>query len=74
MIPILLTVWSITNGVWYFFAFVDIGLPTWFMSFAKGYLLILYMPFTIEKPIIIAISLFIYRVIYKEKFNRGDKE
>ena len=70
MIPIMLTVWVITNGAWYFIAFVNVGLPSWLMTFAKGYLIFLWSPIAIEKPIIIAISLVIYRIIYNGKFNK----
>ena len=73
MIPIMLTVWVITNGAWYFIAFVNVGLPRWLMTFAKGYLVFLWSPIAIEKPIIIAISLVIYRIIYNEKFESEEK-
>ena len=69
MIPIILLVWCMTNGVWYVIAFVPFGQPSWLMIFAKAYLGFLWTPFGIEKPIIIAVSVFIYRIIYKEKFN-----
>lgn len=74
MIPIMLTVWVITNGAWYFIAFVNVGLPSWLMTFAKAYLIFLWSPIAIEKPIIIAISLVIYRLIYNEKFESKEKE
>ena len=68
MIPIILFIWTLTNGAWYAIAFIHLGQPIWLMTFAKGYLIFLYMPFSVEKPIIILISVFIYRIIYKEKF------
>ena len=68
MIPIMLTIWVLTNGAWYFIAFFNVGLPSWLMTFAKGYLVFLWSPIAIEKPIIIAISIAIYRFVYKEKF------
>lgn len=70
MIPILLFVWVLSNGVWYVIAFLPIQfIPQWLVIFARGYLVFLWSPFAIEKPIIIAISLVIYRIIYKEKFG-----
>ena len=74
MLPIVLTIWVFTNGVWYFIAFVNVGFPVWLMTFAKAYLIFLYMPFTAEKVVIIALSLLIYRLIYKEKFNHKKEE
>ena len=69
MIPILLTVWCMTNLIWYFIAFIHTSfIPRWLSIFAKSYLAFLWLPFSLEKPIIIAISIFIYRFIYKEKF------
>lgn len=70
MIPIMLTIWLMTNGIWYFIAFVNVGLPSWLMTGAKAYLIFLWSPIAIEKPIIIAISLVIYRIIYKENFEK----
>ena len=70
MLPIILTVYFFTNVSWYFIAFVNVGLPSWLMTFAKGYLIFLWSPIAIEKPIIIAISLVIYRFIYNEKFEK----
>lgn len=68
MIPIIITVWMVSNGMWYLFAFAPLGLPSWFVWFARSYIAFLYMPFTIEKPIIIAVSIVIYRLIYRQKF------
>jgi len=73
MLPIILTVYFITNVSWYFIAFVDVGLPSWLMTTAKAYLIFLWSPIAIEKPIIIAISLVIYRIIYKENFERESR-
>ena len=73
MIPIMLTVWVITNGAWYFIAFANVGLPSWLMTTAKAYLIFLWSPIAIEKPIIIAISLVIYRIIYKENFEKESR-
>lgn len=68
MIPIILMIWLMTNGVWYFFAFAPIGVP-WLSSFAKGYLVFLYLPWAPEKIIIIFIAGKVYKLIYKEKFT-----
>jgi len=69
MLPIILSVWCMTNGIWYMIAFVPMNTPSWLTIFAKAYIAFIWSPFGIEKPIIIAISLFIYRLIYKEKFK-----
>lgn len=70
MLPIILVIWLLTNGIWYAIAFAPFTwLPMWLTTFAKGYLAVLWMPFSIEKPIIIAISVFIYRFVYNEKFE-----
>lgn len=68
MIPIILSVWCITNGIWYVLAFVPLGLPEALVWAARGYLVFIWSPLGIEKPIIIIVSLFIYRLIYREKF------
>ena len=69
MFPIALTVWLAFNGIWYVFAFAPI-FPHWFRIFSVSYLTILWLPCTPEKLIELPIILFIYRIIYKEKFNR----
>lgn len=74
MIPIMLTIWFITNGAWYVMAFAPLGLPPWLKIFAISYLGFLWSPIGIEKPIIIVVSLFLYRLIYKEKFTGGNHE
>jgi len=73
MIPIVLFIWCMTNGAWYVIAFVHFGQPIWLMTFAKGYLIFLWSPIAIEKPIILIVSGFIYRFIYKEKFIKKEK-
>jgi len=73
MLPIVLAVWTLTNGIWYFIAFVDIGLPNSVMHFAKGYLVFLYTPWALEKPfVILPVSAFLYRLIYKENFKEKE--
>lgn len=75
MIPIILVIWLCTNGVWYAIAFAPFDfIPLWLATFAKGYLALLWMPFSIEKPIIIALAIFIYRFVYNEKFQKIEKE
>ena len=69
MLPIILFLWCLTNGIWYAIAFIPMNFPNWLTIFAKAYIAFLWTPFGIEKPIIIAVSLFIYRLIYKEKFK-----
>lgn len=68
MIPIIITIWFITNGTWYVIAFAPLGLPSWFTIFAKSYLAFLWSPIAIEKPLIIAVSVCVYRIVYREKF------
>ena len=73
MIPIILSIWLMTNGIWYIIGFSGIEwFPVWLRHFAKGYIVFLWMPWSIEKPIIITISLFVYRIIYREKFNKKE--
>lgn len=74
MIPIVISIWAITNGVWYVLAFAPLGLPTWLKIFAISYLGFLWSPIGIEKPLIILISGALYRIIYKENFKRRDYE
>ena len=62
MIPIILAIWLLTNGVWYFLAFVPVGIP-WLSNFAKGYLVFLYTPWAPEKILIVWISGYIYKWI-----------
>lgn len=38
--------WMITNGIWYVFAFVPMGLPDWLVWFSRSYIAFLYLPFT----------------------------
>jgi hypothetical protein len=69
MVPIILSVWAITNGLWYVLAFAPIKfIPDWLSVIAKGYLIFLWSPIALEKPIILAVSIFIYRFVYREKF------
>jgi hypothetical protein len=70
MLPIVLSIWVLTNGVWYAIAFIHIDfLPNWLSTFAKAYIAFLWLPFSMEKPfVILPLSVLIYRVIYKEKF------
>ena len=73
MLPIILGIWLLTNGVWYVISFVPIDfIPRWLSTFAKAYIAFLWTPLGIEKPIIIVIALFIYRLIYKEKFIKKE--
>ena len=73
MLPIVLVIWCITNGIWYAIAFVDF-VPSWLSTFAKAYLIFLYTPFALEKPLIILpLSVIVYRLIYKENFKEVRK-
>jgi len=70
MIPIVLVLWLITNGIWYFIAFSSLELPIGLVKFARWYLVFLYTPFALEKPLIIYLAIKIYRFIYKGKFKK----
>ena len=69
MLPIALSIWLITNGIWYVFAVAPFT-PIWLRGIAIGWLAILYMPFTPEKIIIVVLAPIIYRWIYKEEFKK----
>jgi len=73
MLPIALTLWCITNGWAYALAVVP-NIPLWLRSITIGYIAILYMPFTLEKVVIIVFAPIIYRWIYKEDFIKGEIE
>jgi|GEM_PF-3827091 len=74
MLPILLSVWVFTNGIWYIIAFVPLDfIPSWLFNGAKGYIAFLWTPLGVEKPVIIAVSLVIYKLIYKESFNKKEE-
>jgi hypothetical protein len=51
----------VTNGMWYVFAVFDIPYLSWF---ARGYLAFLWLPFTIEKPITLAIAIWIQKKLF----------
>ena len=70
MIPIVLILWILVNGVWYIIAFVHLGLPLWLTGFAKAYLVILWAG-TPEKALYLPLAIVIYRIIYKEKFVKN---
>ena len=69
MLPIAMTLWFITNGWAYALAVIP-NVPLWLRSIAIGYIAILYMPFTLEKIVIIVFAPIIYRWIYKEEFKK----
>ena len=70
MIPIVLVLWLMTNGLWYIIAFSPLDLPKGLVSFAKWYLVFLYSPLALEKPLIIYLSIKIYRFIYRGNFKK----
>ncbi len=73
MLPIAGTIWILTNGVWYALAVIP-QVPMWLRGIALGYIAFIYMPFSMEKVIIIVFAPIIYRWIYKEEFNKGEIE
>ena len=74
MIPIVLTIWCITNGIWYVLAFVPLPFTTVaFRTFAKVYLGFLWTVAP-EKLLIIPLAILIYRIIYREKFQKEEAQ
>lgn len=71
MLPIALTLWVLTNGVWYALAVIP-QTPLWLRGIAIGYLAFIYLPFSAEKIVIIVLAPIIYRWIYKEDFIKGE--
>ena len=71
MLPIALSIWVLTNGWAYFFAFAPFT-PVWLRGIALTWLGILYLPFTPEKIVIVVGAPIIYRLIYKEDFKKGE--
>jgi len=71
MIPIVLTLWLIFNGVWYVLAFAHLGQPTWLIDAAKVYLIFIWAG-TPEKLLYLPIAMLIYRLIYREKFVKKE--
>lgn len=69
MIPIVLTLWLITNGIWYFIAFSSY-FSQGMVSFARWYLVFLYSPLALEKPLIIFLAIRIYKNIYRGEFKK----
>jgi hypothetical protein len=68
MIPIVLILWFMVNGIWYAIAFAPIPfIPHALTVFAKAYLVILWAG-TPEKALYLPLAVLIYRIIYKEKF------
>ena len=62
MIPIILSIWLMTNGIWYIIGFSGIEwFPVWLRHFAKGYIVFLYTPWAPEKILIILIATRIYK-------------
>lgn len=69
MLPIALSIWVLTNGIWYVFAVMP-QTPLWLRGIALGYLAFLYVPFTPEKIVILVLAPIIYRWIYREEFKK----
>ena len=69
MVPFLAVAWCITNGWAYSFVVIGPKLEIPWMTWCGGaWLSLLWFPFTIEKPITIAIAGVLYRIFYGEKF------
>jgi hypothetical protein len=69
MIPIILSLWLMTNGIWYMIGFVPF---TWvsppLRAFARWYIGFLYTPMAMEKVVIIMIAKPIYKFLYRTSF------
>lgn len=68
MMPIVLSIWVFTNGIWYVLAFAPINIPQAISTFAKSYIAFLYTPFGFEKPIILLVAKFVYKALYSQTF------
>ncbi len=69
MIPIVLSLWLFTNGIWYIIGFVPFSfIPNWLSSFAKWYIGFLYTPIALEKLLILYLAKVIYKAFYKDTF------
>ena len=71
MIPIVLALWFLVNGMWYYIAFAK-WIPDALRVFAKAYLVILWIPGTFEKALYLPLAVIIYRLIYKERFVKKE--
>ena len=58
--------WAVTNGVWYLLAFSPINIiPTWLRWFARGYIGLIYLPWSPEKLITFPIAIWIHVKLFK---------
>ena len=57
--------WTITNGIWYAFAFIPMRLPDWLVWFSRSYIAFLYIPTTPEKLITIPLAIFIQLLLFR---------
>ena len=77
MAPFLLLAWTLTNGWSYAFTVVGPILGwswmTWLGWFWIG---VLWFPLTLEKPFIIWLAMFLYKLFYREAFihKKGSEE
>ena len=69
MIPIILSLWLMTNGIWYILGFVPFDwVSSELRAFARGYIAFLYTPIALEKPVILFIAKPIYKFLYRNDF------
>ena len=69
MIPIVLSLWLLTNGIWYIIGFVPFSfIPASLSSFARWYIGFLYTPIAMEKFLILYLAKVIYKAFYKDAF------
>ena len=72
MLPIVGTMYLFTNAIWYVLAFTP-HIPSWLAWVARGYLAFIWTPFGVEKVVIVVGAPIIYRWVYKEDFNKGER-
>lgn len=69
MLPIALSIWVLTNGMWYALAVIP-QTPLWLRSVALGYIVFIYSPIGLEKIVIVVLAPIIYKLIYKKDFKK----
>jgi len=74
MIPLLFGSWMITNGWSYVFVAIGGWLHIkWMVAAGTFWLAFLWIPFTPEKIVTVAIATFLYKLIYRKEFKMAVK-
>ena len=72
MAPFLAIAWMITNGWAYVFVTLGPIIGASWMTWIGGiWVSFLWFPFTIEKPVTLAIAGLLYRLVYRDKFKKN---